>query len=54
MNMHLFFMFWRVLLTLAHIPFVRTVTERIIISNCSYNKIFDEHTVDMLFTFEYN
>jgi hypothetical protein len=52
--MHLIFMFWRVLPTLAHVPFVPTVTERTIISNYSYNKICDEHTVDMLFTFEYN
>jgi hypothetical protein len=52
--MHLIFMFWRVLLTLAHVPFIPTVTERIIISNYSYNKICDEHTVDMLFNFEYN
>jgi hypothetical protein len=35
-------------------PFVPNVTERIIISNYSYNKICDEHTVDMLFTFKYN
>jgi hypothetical protein len=28
--------------------------EKIIISNYSYNKICDEHTVDMLLTFEYN
>jgi hypothetical protein len=28
--------------------------KKIIISNYSYNKICDEHTVDMLFTFEYN
>jgi hypothetical protein len=28
--------------------------ERIIISNYSYNKICDEHMIDMLFTFEYN
>jgi hypothetical protein len=27
--MHLIFMFWRVLPTLAHVPFVSTVTERI-------------------------
>jgi hypothetical protein len=53
-NMHLFFMFWRVSPTLAHIPFVCTVTERMIISNYSYNKICDEHMSDMLFTFEYN
>jgi hypothetical protein len=52
--MHLFFMFWRVLHTLTHIPFAHTITERIIISNYSSNKICDEHTVDMLFTFEYN
>jgi hypothetical protein len=52
--MHLIFMFWRVLPTLAHVQFVCTVMERIIISNYSYNKIYDEHTVDMLFTFEYN
>jgi hypothetical protein len=52
--MNLFFVFWRVPHTLALIPFVRTVTERITISNYSCNKICDEHTVDMLFTFEYN
>jgi hypothetical protein len=52
--MHLIFMFWRVLPTSAHIPFVSTIKEMIIISNYSYNKICDEHTVDMLFTFEYN
>jgi hypothetical protein len=45
-------MFWLVPPTLAHISFVRTVMKRIIISNYSYNKIYDEHTVDMLFTFE--
>jgi hypothetical protein len=39
--------------TLAHVPFVPTITEKIIISNYSYNKICDEHTVDMLFIFEY-
>jgi hypothetical protein len=43
-----------VLPTLAHVPFVPTVTKRIIISNYSYNKICDERMVDMLFTFEYN
>jgi hypothetical protein len=52
--MHLIFMFWRVLPTLIHVLFVSTVMEWIIISNYSYNKICDEHTVDMLFTFEYN
>jgi hypothetical protein len=52
--MHLIFMFWRVLPTLAHVQLVPTVTERIIISNYSYNKICDEHTVDMLFTIKYN
>jgi hypothetical protein len=52
--MHLFFMFWRVPPTLARIPFVCTVMKMIIISKYSYNKICDEHTVDMLFTFEYN
>jgi hypothetical protein len=52
--MHLIFMFWRVLATLAHIQFVPTITERIFISNYSYTKICDEHMVDMLFTFEYN
>jgi hypothetical protein len=52
--MHLIFMFWRVLPTLAHVPFVLTVTERIIISHYSYHKICDKHMVDMLFTFEYN
>jgi hypothetical protein len=35
-------------------PFVPIVTERVIISNYSYNIICDEHTVDMLFTFKYN
>jgi hypothetical protein len=52
--MHLIFMFWRVLPTLAHVPFVPTITERIIINYYSYNKIYDEHMVDMLFTVEYN
>jgi hypothetical protein len=52
--MHLIFMFWRVVPTLAHVPFVTTIMEMIIISNYSYNKICDEHTVYMLFTFEYN
>jgi hypothetical protein len=52
--MHLIFMFWRVLPTLAHVPFVATIIERIIISNYSYNKICDERIVDMLFTFEYS
>jgi hypothetical protein len=52
--MHLIFMFWRVLPTLAPVPFLATVTERIIISNYSYNKICDEHMVDMLFIFQYN
>jgi hypothetical protein len=52
--MHLIFMFWSALPTLAHVLFVPIVTKRIIISNYSYNKICDEHTVDMLFTFEYN
>jgi hypothetical protein len=52
--MNLIFMFWRVLPTLAHVPFVATFMERIIFSNYNYNKICDEHTVDMLFTFEYN
>jgi hypothetical protein len=46
--MHLCFILWEVLPTLAHIPFVATVMERIIISNYSYNKICDEHMVDML------
>jgi hypothetical protein len=50
--MHLLFMFWRVSSTLAHIPLVYTVMEMIIISNYSYNKICDEHMVDILFTFE--
>jgi hypothetical protein len=52
--MHLIWMFWRVLSTLAHEPFVPNITESIIINNYSYNKICDEHLVDMLFTFEYN
>jgi hypothetical protein len=46
--MHLIFMFWRVLPTLAHVPYVVTITERIIFTNCSYNKICDEHMIDML------
>jgi hypothetical protein len=41
-------MLWQVLPTLAHVPYVATVTERIIISNYSYNKICDEDTIDML------
>jgi hypothetical protein len=49
--MHLIFMFWRALPTLAHAPSIATITERIIISNYSYNKICDEHTVDMLLPF---
>jgi hypothetical protein len=53
-NIYLIFMFWRVLPTLAHVLFVPTVTERIIISNYGYIKICDEHMVDILFTFEYN
>jgi hypothetical protein len=52
--MHLIIMFRGVLSTLVHVPFVPTVTERIIISNYSYNKICHEHTVDMLLIFEYN
>jgi hypothetical protein len=52
--MHLIFMFWRVLLILTHVPFLPTVMKMIIISNYSYDKICDEHTVDMLFTFGYN
>jgi hypothetical protein len=50
--MHLIFMVWIVLPTLAHVSFVPIVMKRIIISNYSYNKICDEHIVDMLFTFE--
>jgi hypothetical protein len=46
--MHLIFMFWRVLHTLAHVPSVATITERIIISNYSHDKICDEHMIDML------
>jgi membrane-associated PAP2 superfamily phosphatase len=46
--MHLFFIFWQVFPTLVHIIFVATVSKRIIIDNYSYNKIYDEHTVDML------
>jgi hypothetical protein len=53
-NMHLIFMFWRVCPTLTHVPSISTIMKRIIISNYSYNKICDEHMVDMLFTFEYN
>jgi hypothetical protein len=46
--MHLFFILWQVLPTLVHVPFIAIVTKRIIISNYSYNKICDKHTVDML------
>jgi hypothetical protein len=46
--MHLFFIFWQVLPTLIHVPSVVTVTKRIIISKYSYNKLCNEHTVDML------
>jgi hypothetical protein len=46
--MYLIFMFWQVLPTLAHVPSVATITERIINNNYSYNKICDEHTIDML------
>jgi hypothetical protein len=53
-NLHLNFMFWSVLPTLAHVPFVAIVTERIIINNYSYNKICDEQMIDMLFTVECN
>jgi hypothetical protein len=47
-NTHLFLLFWQVLPTLVHIPFVAPVIKRIIISNYSYNKICDENTVDIL------
>jgi hypothetical protein len=40
--------------TLARVPFVATITKRMIICDYSYNKICDEHTIDMLFIFEYN
>jgi hypothetical protein len=33
---------------LVHVPSVATIMKRIIISNYSYNKIYDEHTIDML------
>jgi hypothetical protein len=39
--MHGIFMFWIVDPTLGHVPFVTTVTKRIIISRYSYNKIYD-------------
>jgi hypothetical protein len=47
-NMHLCFILWQVLPTLAHEPFVATVMERIMISNYSYNKICDKYTIDIL------
>jgi hypothetical protein len=47
-NMHLCFILWQVFPTLAHVPYVATVTKRFMISNYSYNKICDEYTVDML------
>jgi hypothetical protein len=46
--MHLIFTMLIVDPTFGHIKFVVTVTKRIIISNYSYNKIWDEHMVDML------
>jgi hypothetical protein len=46
--MHLIFIFWQVLPTLPHVPSLANVTEGIIITNYSYNKICDEHPVDML------
>jgi hypothetical protein len=33
---------------LGHVKSIATVTKRIIISKYNYNKICDEHTVDML------
>jgi hypothetical protein len=42
------FIFWEVLLTFFHVKYVVTITKRIIISNYSYNKISDEHMIDML------
>jgi hypothetical protein len=46
--MHLIFIFFQVLPTLSRIPYVASIMEMIIISNYSYNKICDEHMVDML------
>jgi hypothetical protein len=46
--MHLYFILRQVLPTLARIPSAATVAKRIMISNYSYNKICDEHMVDML------
>jgi hypothetical protein len=46
--MHGTFIFWIVDPALGHVPFGTTVTKRIIISTYSYNKIYDEQTVDML------
>jgi hypothetical protein len=37
-----------VLPTLVHVASVVTVMKKIINSNYSYNKMYDEHTVDML------
>jgi hypothetical protein len=46
--MHLFFIFWQELPTFFRVISVVTNTKRIVIRNYSYNKICDEHTVDML------
>jgi hypothetical protein len=39
---------WIVDPTFRHVKSVATIMKRIIISNNNYNKICDEHTVDML------
>jgi hypothetical protein len=46
--MYLIFIIWIVDLTFDHIKSIVTVMKRINISNYSYNKIYDEHMVDML------
>jgi hypothetical protein len=46
--MHLIFTTWIVDSTFGHVKYVINVTKRIIISNYSYNKIYDEDIVDML------
>ena len=46
--MHDIFIIWIMDPILRHVKSVATVIKRIIISNYNYNKICDEHTVDML------
>jgi hypothetical protein len=38
----------------SHTIYTHSYRKEIIISNYSYNKIYDEHMIDILFTYEYN